>query len=101
VLPIFEVAVNGFSRAIWSLPRLLAIYWLPWLSGMVALLILEVVVQDQLRLGQALEWARNIVWAPFAAMTYLMLLRWVLDGVPPARAINLEVGRKHLSGAAR
>jgi hypothetical protein len=94
VLPILDVAVSGLGRAIRSLPRLLAIYWLPWLLGTIALLTLEVIVQDQLRLGWAPDWARNIVWAPFAAMAYLMLLRWVLDGEPPARAINLEVGRK-------
>src|SRR3979409_733353 len=94
VLPIFDVAVSGFGRAIRSSPRLLAIYWLPWLLGIVALLILEVVVQDQLRLGRAPALARTVVWAPFPAMAYLMLLRWVLDGEPPGRAINIEVGRK-------
>jgi hypothetical protein len=99
VLPIFDVAVSGFGRAIRSLPRLLAIYWLPWLLGTIALLTLEVVVQDHLRLGWAPGWARNIVWAPFAAVAYLTLLRWVLDGEPPARAINFEVGRKTLVSA--
>jgi hypothetical protein len=93
-LPIFDVAVVGFGRAMQSLPRLLAIFWLPWLLGTVALLILDVVVEDELRLGPAPAWARNIVWAPFAAMAYLMLLRWALGGPPPARAINLDVGRE-------
>jgi hypothetical protein len=52
------------------------------------------VVQDELRLGGAPDWARNIVLAPFAGMAYLMLLRWVLNDELPARAINLEIGRK-------
>ena len=93
-LPIVDVAATGIRRALESLPGLLAIYWLPWLLGTVALLILEVVVQDQLRLGWAPAWARSIVWAPFAAMAYLMLLRWVLDGEAPARAIFLDFGRQ-------
>jgi hypothetical protein len=58
------------------------------------LVILEVVVQDQLRLGRAPDWARNIAWAPFAAMTYLMLLRWVLRDDALVRAINLDLGRE-------
>lgn len=91
MLPIVDVALAGIDRMVQRLPRLLAIYWLPWLLGTVAILTLEVVVQDQLRLGWAPDWARSIVWAPFAAMAYLMLLRWVLDGDPPARAINLYV----------
>ena len=89
-----DVAVTGLGRVVRRLPRLLAIYWLPWLLGTIALLILEAVVQDQLRLGDAPDWARNIVWAPFAGMAYLMLLRWVLNDEPPARAINLEMERK-------
>src|SRR5262245_36828585 len=56
--------------------------------------MLEVVVQDQLRLGPAREWARNIVWAPFSAKAYLMLLRWVLDGASPARTLNVLVARE-------
>ena len=64
-------------------------------------MILEVVVQDQLRLGRAPDWAREILWAPFMAMAYLMLLRWMLDGEPPARAINFEVERKTRHGAER
>lgn len=94
MLPILDVALAGIGRTIWGLPRLFAIYWLPWLLGTVILLILEVLVQDQLRLGRVPDWARHIVWAPFAAMAYLMLLRWVLDRDPPVRAINLEVGRE-------
>jgi hypothetical protein len=93
-LPILDVAVTGIGRAVQSLPRLLAIYWLPWLLGTVVLVIFEIVVQDQLRLGWAPDWAREIVWPPFVATAYLMLLRWMLDGEPPARAINFEVGRK-------
>jgi len=93
-LPIIDVAVTGIGRAVQTLPGLFAIYWLPWLLGTVVLVILEVVIQDQMRLGRAPDWAREILWAPFMAMTYLMLLRWVLDGEPPARAINVEVGRK-------
>lgn len=94
LLPIIDVAVTGIGRAVQILPGLFAIYWLPWLLGTVVLVILEVVIQDQMRLGRAPDWAREIFWAPFMAMTYLMLLRWVLDGEPPARAINFEVGRK-------
>jgi hypothetical protein len=95
-LPIFDAAVVGFGRAIRSLPQLLAIFWLPWLLGTAALLVLDVVVEDQLRLGPAPAWARSVVWAPFAAVAYLMLLRWALGGPPPARAINLDVGREAL-----
>jgi hypothetical protein len=93
-LPIVDVAATGLRRALESLPGLLAIYWLPWLLGTVVLLILEVVAQDQLRLGWAPAWARSIVWAPFAAMAYLMLLRWRLDGEAPARGIFLDLGRR-------
>jgi hypothetical protein len=95
-LSIFDAAVVGFSRALRSVPRLLAIFWLPWLLGTAALLVLDVVVEDQFRLGPAPAWARSIVWAPFAAVAYLMLLRWALGGPPPARAINLDVGREAL-----
>jgi hypothetical protein len=93
-LAIIDVAVSGMVRALRSLPGLLGIYWLPWLLGTIVLLILEVVLQDHLRLGWAPAWARDIVWAPFAAMTYLMLLRWVLNGQAPERPINLDVGRQ-------
>jgi hypothetical protein len=93
-LSIFDAAVVGFGCAMRSLPRLLTIFWLPWLLGTAALLILDVVVEDQLRLGPAPAWARSIVWAPFAAVAYLMLLRWALGGPPPARAVNLDVGRE-------
>jgi hypothetical protein len=93
LLPIIEVAVTGIGRAVQTLPGIFAIYWLPWLLGTLVLVVLEVVVQDQLRLGRAPDWAREILWAPFMAMAYLMLVRWVLDGEPPARAINFEVGR--------
>jgi hypothetical protein len=93
-LPIFDVAVTGMARATRSLPHLLGIFWLPWLMGTVALVVLEAIVEDQLRLGPAPGWARNIVWSPFAAMAYLMLLRWLLDGEPPPRSINLDVGRE-------
>jgi len=93
LLPIIDVAVTGIGRAVQTLPSLFAIYWLPWLLGTVVLVILEVVVQAQLRLGRAPDWAREILWAPFMAMAYLMLVRWVLDSEPPARAINFEVGR--------
>jgi hypothetical protein len=92
-LPIIGVAAAGLGRALRSLPGLLAIYWLPWLLGTIALLILEVIVQDQLRFGWAPAWAREIVWSPFAAMAYLMLLRWVLNGEAPERPINVYVGR--------
>jgi hypothetical protein len=93
LLPIIDVAVTGIGRAVQTLPGIFAIYWLPWLLGTLVLVVLEVVVQDQLRLGRAPDWAREILWAPFMAMAYLMLVRWVLDGEPPARAINFEVGR--------
>jgi hypothetical protein len=94
MLPVLDVAVTGLDRVVRWLPRLLAIYWLPWLLGTIALLILEALVQDWLRLGGAPDWARNIVWAPFASMAYLMLLRWVLNDEVPGRVINLEIGRK-------
>jgi hypothetical protein len=94
MLPVLDVAVTGLARVIRWLPRLLAIYWLPWLLGTIALLILEAVIQDRLRLGAAPDWARNIVWAPFAGMAYLMLLRWVLDDAEPPSAIDLQIGRK-------
>jgi len=93
-LPIFGVAVAGLRHTVQSPRYFLAVFWLPWLLGTIALLVLEVVAQDQLRLGPAPDWVRETVWAPFAAMTYLMLLRWVLDGAAPARAINLDVGRR-------
>jgi hypothetical protein len=92
LLPIFEVALAGIDRMVRRLPCFLSIYWLPWLLGTIVLVILEVVVQDQLRLGRVPDWARNIAWVPFAAMTYLMLLRWVLRGDAPVRAINLDLG---------
>jgi hypothetical protein len=94
MLPVLDVAVTGLGRVVRWLPRLLAVYWLPWLLGTIALLILEAVVQDRLRLGGVPDSVRNIVWAPFAGMAYLMLLRWVLNDELPARAINLEIGRK-------
>jgi len=94
MLPVLDVTVTGLGRVVRWLPRILAIYWLPWLLGTIALLMLEAVVQDRLRLGGAPDWARNIVWAPFAGMAYMMLLRWVLSDEPPARAVNLESGRK-------
>ena len=49
MLPIFDVAVSGFGRAIRSLPRVLGIYWLPWLLGTVAVLILELRRVDRLQ----------------------------------------------------
>jgi hypothetical protein len=94
MLPVLDVAVTGLGRVVRWLPRLLAIYWLPWLLGTIALLILEAVAEDTLRLGGAPDWARNVVWAPFAGMAYLMLLRWLLNDEPPDRAINLETERK-------
>jgi hypothetical protein len=93
-LSIVDVAAAGLGRAIGSLPRLLAIYLLPWLLGTVALVALEAVAQDQLRLGWLAQWARNLVWAPFAAMIYLTLLRWVLGEQPPARLFDLGFGRQ-------
>lgn len=93
LLPIIDVAVAGLERVISGLSRFLAIYWLPWLLGTIALLFLEAVVQDQLRLGPAPDWAQYLVLAPFAAMAYLMLLRWVLDGTAPVSGINLDVGQ--------
>lgn len=93
-LSIVDVAAAGLGRAIGSLPRLLAIYLLPWLLGTVVLVALEAVAQDQLRLGWVAQWVRNLVWAPFAAMAYLMLLRWVLGEQPPARLFDLDLGRQ-------
>jgi hypothetical protein len=91
-LPIVETAVAGLGRAVRFFPRLLAIYWLPWLAGTVALIVLEIVLQDQLRLGRGPEWARHLVWSPFAAIAYLVLLRWILLGQAPAHPIILGVG---------
>jgi hypothetical protein len=93
MLAVLDVAVAGVVRTVAGLPRLLAIYWLPWLLGTIALLILEVVLQDQVRLGLAPEWARNILWAPFSGMAYLMLLKWVFDGASAANALNYLVAR--------
>ena len=87
-LPIIDVVVTGFGRAIWTSPRLLAIYCLPWLLGAVALVFLDVVLQDHLRLGWAPQWARSLVWAPFAAMAYVWLLRWTVGEPALARAID-------------
>lgn len=53
MLPIFDVALAGIDRMVRRLPCLLSIYWVPWLLGTIVLVILEVVVQDQLRLGRA------------------------------------------------
>ena len=94
MLSVLDAAVTGLGRVVRGLPRLLAIYWLPWLLGTIALLLLEAVVRDRLRLGGAPDWARNILWAPFAGMAYLMLLRWVLNDEVSGRVINLEIGRK-------
>src|SRR5262245_55899268 len=94
MLPVLNVVVTGLGRTIRWLPRLLAIYGLPWLLGTIALLILEVVAQDQLRFGAAPGWARNVVWAPFSAMANLILLRWVLDDVAPTRPLNVLVARE-------
>jgi len=94
LLVVLDVALAGVVRTIAGLPRLLVIYGLPWLLGTIALLILDVVIQDQLRLAPAPEWARNIVWAPFSAAAYLMLLRWVLDGASPTRPLNVLVARE-------
>jgi hypothetical protein len=93
-LPVVDVAVAGLSRAVQSLPRLLAIYWLPWLVGTAALIVLEIILQDQLRLGRAPEWARSLVWSPFAAWAYLVLLRWILWEQVPARLAILAVGSR-------
>jgi hypothetical protein len=94
MLPVLDVAVTGLGRVVRWLPRLLAIYWLPWLLGTITLLVLEAVVQDRMQLGDVPNWARNIVWAPFAGMAYLMLLQWVLNDELPAHAINLAIGGK-------
>ena len=93
-MPVLNVVVTGLGRTIRWLPRLLAIYGLPWLLGTIALLILEVVAQEQLQLAAAPDWARNLVWAPFSAMANLMLLRWVLDDVAPTRPLNVLAQRE-------
>jgi len=100
-LSIIDVAVTGLARALRSLPGLLAIYWLPWMLGTIVLLIvqvmllaLEAMTQDPAGVRWATAWASELVWAPFAAMTYLMLLRWMLNSEPPGRPINLDVGRQ-------
>lgn len=93
-LPIIDVAVAGLGRAIWASPRLLAIYCLPWLLGTIALILLDVVLQDHLRLGWAPQWARSLVWAPFAGMAYALLLRWALCEQAPVRAIEFDTSRE-------
>jgi hypothetical protein len=90
-LPIVDVGATGFGRAVRSLPRLLAMFCLPWLIGTVALISLEVVLQDHLRVGWAPNWARTLVWAPFAAAAYVGLLRWVLGEQAPTRPLDCDV----------
>ena len=93
-LPIVDVLVTALGRVARSWLRLLAIYWLPWLLGTLGLVVLGAVVEDYLRMGQPPGWARNLVWAPFAVMAYVMLLRFMIDGQPPARIANIAIGKE-------
>lgn len=93
-LPIIDTALTGLGRAVWSFPRLLGIYVPPWLLGTIALILLDVVLQEHLRLGWAPQWARSLVWAPFAAVANVLLLRWLLYERTPQRARETDLTRQ-------
>jgi hypothetical protein len=93
-LPIIDTAVTGLGRAARSLPRLLAIFFLPWLAYTVALIVLEVVLQEHLSLDWAPQRARSLVWAPFAAIADVLLLRWVLYEQAPASAGGQDLAKQ-------
>ena len=84
------IVTEGLDRAFMRLRSLLAIYWLPWLAGSAALLIVEILYADRWQLGSAPAWATNLVRAPFIAMAYVMLVRLLVLEQPPKRAINLD-----------
>jgi hypothetical protein len=92
-MPILDTALAGVERMVKSLPALFAIIWLPWLLGTVVLVILEVIVEDQLRLGPAPAWARSIVWAPFGGVMLFNFARWFFHRPRPAGALKLDLGR--------
>lgn len=83
-LQIIDTTAAGLGRAVRYLPRVLAIFFLPWLLSRVALVILDVILQEQVGFGWAPQWARSLVWAPFAATMDVLLLRWVLYAHAPA-----------------
>jgi hypothetical protein len=84
------VVTEGLDRAFARLAGLAALYWLPWLIGSTAVLMVDVLFEDQLQLGSAPAWARNLVWAPWIAMAYVMLVRLLIFDQPVKRAINLD-----------
>ena len=88
------IVTDGLDRAFVRLRSLLAIYWLPWLAGSAALLIVEILYADLWQLGAAPAWATNLARAPFIAMAYVMLVRLLVFGQPPKRAINLDYSRE-------
>ena len=92
-LPIIDTAVAGLGRTVRFLPRLLAIFFLPWLIHTVDLVILNVVLQEHVGFGWAPQWARSLVWAPFAAVTDVLLLRWVLYAHAP-RATEHDLAKQ-------
>lgn len=93
------IVTEGLDRAFLRLRSLLAIYWLPWLIGSAAILIVDILF-DQWQLGYTPAWARNLVWGPCIAMAYVMLVRLLVFGQPPRRAINLEFSREMAWAAA-
>jgi hypothetical protein len=88
------IVTEGLDRAFMRLRSLLAIYWLPWLGASAAFLIVEILYADRWQLGSAPVWATNLVRAPFIAMAYVMLMRLLVLGQPPKRAINLDFSRE-------
>ena len=88
------IVTEGLDRAFMRLRSLLAIYWLPWLAGSAALLIVEILYADLWQLGSAPAWATNLARAPFIAMAYVMLVRLLILEQPPKRAINLDFSRE-------
>lgn len=92
-LTIIGVVTEGLDRALGRLRSLAAIYWLPWLIGTAATVAVNILFEDQLQLGHAPAWARYLVWAPWYAMSYVMLVRLLVFDRPPKRLINLEFSR--------
>ena len=87
---ILGVVTEGLDRAFVRLPVLFALYWLPWVIGSTAVLLVHVLFEDQMQLGATPLWARNLVSAPWIAMSYLMLARLLIFGQPLERAVNLD-----------
>ncbi len=93
-LTIAGIVTEGLDRAFLRLRSLLAIYWLPWVIGSAAIFIVDILYEDQWQLGYAPAWVRNLVWGPCIAMANVMLVRLLVFGQPPRRAINLEFSRE-------